>query len=99
MNLDAYLPISVIRGWVPLMKRRGVSEVARSPRGFLTAYRKAGGDPNRLTDAWHRKRIGFLKRHIAQAAGREPWFDESGYPTRRHLALIAWAFSPVPGRI
>ncbi len=33
-----YLPLSVIKPLEKEMKERGVSEVARSPRGFLTAY-------------------------------------------------------------
>lgn len=99
MNSFPFLPLSAIRNWEPLMRAEGVSEVARSPRGFLTAFKKAKGDPRRLSEAWLRKRVGFIKRHWAQAAGREPWFDDGGLPTRRHLALIAWAFSPVPGRI
>lgn len=94
-----FLNLSVIRRLEPLMEEDGVSVVARSPRGFLTAYKQARGDPRRLSEAWHRKREGFIKRHWAQAAGREPWFDTGGWPTRRHLALIAWAFSPVPSRI
>ncbi len=99
MNLDVWLSLAVIRNWEPLMRELGVSVVARSPRGFLTAYKKAKGRPSQLSEEWVRKREGFLKRHLAQAAGREPWFDADGWPTRRHLALIAWAFSPVPGRI
>ena len=68
------------------MKRLKVSTVARSARGFLTAYKRAGGDPNKLSDAWKIKRTNFIKRHLVQL--RE-------MPTyRRWLALIAWSFYP-----
>lgn len=80
------------------MKRLGVSKVARSPRGFLAAYKKAQGRPERLSDTWDEKREAFIKRHMAQVKKRkEPlWETARGkkQPTRRHLALIAWAYSP-----
>jgi hypothetical protein len=94
-----YLDLSEIRRWVPLMRKLGVSEVARSPRGFLTAYSRAGGDPNRLSDWWADRRDAFVARHMAQvhAKGEALWQD--GLPTRRHLALIAWAYSPSPAKL
>lgn len=63
-----WLPLEVVDRYVPAMRAQGVSAVARSKRGFLTAYRQAGG--------------------------HEPLYDTAGRPTRRHLALIAWAYSP-----
>jgi hypothetical protein len=30
---------------------------------------------------------------------REALFNKKGLPTRRHLALIMWAYSPVPKQI
>lgn len=90
----AYLPLSIIDKYVPLMRQLGVSEVARSSRGFLTAYRRAGGDPNKLSDDWRRKRENFIKRHMAQVKKRKEKLWQDGQPTRRHLALIAWAYSP-----
>lgn len=92
-----YLSLDVIDLYVPEMRRRGVSEVARSQRGFLTAYRKANGDPDALSPEWRAKREGFISRHMAQVRERsEPLMDAKGKPTRRHLALIAWAYSPLP---
>lgn len=81
----------------PAMRRQGVSTVARSPRGFLTAWKRAGGDPAKLSPAWRRRRAGFIARHETQRRrGREPLYA-GGQPTRRHLALIAWAWSPARG--
>lgn len=82
-----------------------VSEVARGPGGFLEAYRATRGHPDRIAIYWAQKRAGFIQRHRAQlrqdehADGWEP--DPAGgtRPTRRHLALAVWAWSPTPVRL
>jgi len=90
-----FLSLRTIEKFMPMMEARHVSLVARSERGFLSAYEKAGGRPRGLTPEWWKKREGFIKRHMAQVvANDEPLYDERGRPTRRHLALIAWAFTP-----
>lgn len=80
-----WLSLSTIQNYEPEMRALGVSEVARSPRGFLTAYKRAGGNRNNLSEAWRRKRHGFISRHLAQ-------YKRGQY--RRRLALIAWAYDP-----
>lgn len=91
-----YLALSTINALEPAARRRGVAEVARSPRGFLAAYRGAKGDWRRLPDDWVVKRDGFIARHLAQLEVRgEALIDPDGLPTRRHLALIMWAYSPL----
>jgi hypothetical protein len=81
-----YIPLDTIRRYEPEMERLKVSEVARSPRGFLTAYKKANGNRNNLSEYWKIKRHGFIRRHLVQ-------YKEN--PTiRRKLSLIAWAFMP-----
>ncbi len=91
-----YLALSTITALEPAARRRGVSEVARSPRGFLAVYRGAKGDWRRLSEDWIAKRDGFIARHLAQLEGRgEALIDPDGMPTRRHLALIMWAYSPL----
>jgi hypothetical protein len=68
------------------MRRLKVSEVARSPRGFLTQYNKVGGNQDKLSEAWKNKREGFIARTKTQ-------YDKN--PTkRRKLALQAWAYNP-----
>ena len=94
-----YLSLAQIAKYEKLARSWGVSEVARSSRGFLTAYKRAGGNPGRLSEAWQAKRDGFVRRHMAQVKmNREPLF-ESGMPTRRHLALVMWAYSPRAGSL
>jgi hypothetical protein len=83
----------------PMAARLGVSVVARRSTGFLGAYKRAGGNPAKLPEAWAVKRRNFIRRHVAGArANNEPWFRD-GEPTRRHLALIMWAYTPTPRRL
>jgi len=49
------LSLKTIKKYEPDMKRLKVSEVARSPRGFLTAYKRAG-NPDKLSKDWQTKR-------------------------------------------
>lgn len=93
--MHPFLPLPAIRSHLPDMEARGVSRVCRGPGGFLEAYEDADGDPARLPPWWHARRDAFIARMWAQAERRcEPLYDERGRPTRRHLALIAWAWSP-----
>lgn len=93
--MSDFLTLDVVRRFEPMAAARGVSEVARSSRGFLSAYKKARGKPAALPIEWHRKRRAFIARHMAQVKmRRESLFDRSGHPTRRALALIMWAYFP-----
>lgn len=79
------LSLKTIRKHEPEMDRLGVSEVARSRRGFLTAYKRAGS-PENLSEDWKKRRKAFIARHGVQYRKN---------PThRRRLALIAWAHDP-----
>lgn len=93
-----WLSLAKIKKYEQLMRDRGVSEVARSPRGFLTAFKRAGSK-TRLSPEWRMKRDGFIARHWTQAQKQaRPLYETkgkyAGTPTRWHLALIAWGFSP-----
>ena len=83
-------------------RRTGVSHVAAGPGGFLEAYRRARGKPGALGyhatgESWRSRRNNFVARHMAQVlARREPLWTASGEPSRRHLALAVWAYSPTP---
>jgi hypothetical protein len=94
-----FLPLATIARYEPLARKRGVSEVARGPSGFLPAYKRAGA-ATKLSDYWRRKREAFIARHMAQVEERnEPLWDLDGRPSRRHLALIMWAYSPMAGHL
>jgi hypothetical protein len=92
-----FLSVTTVKKYIPLMREYDVSKVARSPRGFLTAYLAAKGNLTKLGHEWIQTREGFIARHLAQIVNNyEPLFMVDGTPTRRHLALIAWAYSPAP---
>jgi len=79
-----WLPLSEILKYEPEMKRLGVSKVARSPRGFTTAYKRVG--PAIKRGVWAKRRDAFIARHMAQYR-KNPTY-------RRWLALVAWAYRP-----
>jgi hypothetical protein len=75
--------------------RLRVSIVARSARGFMRQYEKAGTAaamrerPVRGTrQTWGQRRDNFVKRHMAQYRKHRTY--------RRWLALLMWAYRP-PG--
>lgn len=78
------LSLKTINKYEGEMKRLGVSKVARSSRGFLSAYKRAGS-PSKLSEEWKQKRRNFIKRHMAQYKKGQ---------VRRRLALIAWGYDP-----
>lgn len=91
-----FLPLRTVHKWEPLADHLGVSTVARSARGFLAQYEQHGRG---LPPSWQRKRDAFIKRHMAQVHKRREPLMANGKPTRRHLALIMWAYSPQRSRL
>ena len=92
MKKYRFMALREIARYEPQMRKRGVSAVARSPRGFLTAYKRSGG-AKRLSAYWRQRREGFIKRHLAQYKKNR---ERAG--GRRWLALVAWAYKPGRGR-
>ena len=89
---------------LPLMESQNVSPTARGRRpspvpsaGFLEIYlreKSPGANLQQLAtrrQTWNERREDFLTRHIRQG---HPLYNEDGSPTRYHLALTAWAYSP-----
>lgn len=82
----AFVPIADIIKFEPEMKRLKVSQVARSSKGFLSAYKRVNGNAEKLSIKWKQTRDNFIKRHLPQYKLK---------PThRRLLALYAWAYKP-----
>jgi hypothetical protein len=81
---------------VPVAAKEGVSDVARAPGEFVSVYRRAGGDPDRVPEAWRKKRHNFLLRHLTQAISRREKLHDPARKTysRRGLAMLMWAFDP-----
>lgn len=98
----AWLPNKVALDAMPYAKARGVSNVARSPRGFMTQWKKVHGRWRNLDEYWKNRRNNFVARHMAQVKkrGEKLWekVNNEWRPTRRHLALVMWAYSPTPKR-
>jgi len=85
-----WAPLAAVLRAEPEAARLGVSEVARSPRGFVRAYealrsRTASASvPLFPNQTWGQRRHNFVKRHLAQYRQN---------PTeRRRLALLMWAY-------
>lgn len=110
----AALALTEIDAFEPLAERWGVSKVARGkerpelrgdmprdwPRSFMLVYRRAGGRIQAMPTWWQEERERFIARHMAQVRKRKEalWMSD-GLPTRRHMALIFWAYSPEPDRL
>ena len=88
---------------------RGVQSSKQTREGFMEAYRAVNGSKSKMASRrtgygdqyWDERRHGFISRHIKQMKKDKHssgWMP-NGEPTRRHLGLIAWAYSPTPSRI
>lgn len=89
---------------------RGVKKSGVSDMGFMEAYHKVKGNPGKLIDFnikksnpegtdWWKRRRDFNTRHLAQMRkNNRDFFEKSGkykyLPTRQHLGLLMWAYSP-----
>ena len=87
--------LATVKRYEAQAARLGVSAVARSPRGFLTAYKQANGSarimnvspvPDYPRQTWGQRRANFIARHLAQYR-RQP-------TERRRLSLLMWAYRP-----
>lgn len=87
------MPIEEVESIIPTLEQNGVSEVARSQRGFIRAYAHFR-TPMRMAIevvpgervTWAQKRELFIRRTLA-AYKKNPSF-------RRALSLMAWAYMP-----
>lgn len=112
-----FIPLSFLKPFEKLADERKVSEVARGKKkskqtdlGFMQAYRKVKGKPEKLigfsiskknksSQDWWTRRKNFNSRHLAQMKkNNRSFFESSGkykyLPTRQHLGLLMWAYSP-----
>ncbi len=103
-----WMTLDAVRAAEPAASDAGVSRVARSSRGFVRAYELVRGY-RELQDAvdpyseqrWGPRRQAFIKRHTGQVAhrGEALWSEGpvgAAMPSRRHLALMMWAYTPTP---
>tara|TARA_R100000406_G_C3114280_1_gene125142 strand:+ start:1866 stop:4082 length:2217 start_codon:yes stop_codon:yes gene_type:complete len=90
---------------------RGVQPSKQTKEGFVEAYIASNGSiskmKKRLTgrnnhETWSDRRNQFIARHLEQMRANDTYstgWTPKGEPTRRHLGLIAWAYSPSPKRL
>lgn len=87
MKEQTYLSLEEINKYEKQMQELKVAEVARSPTGFLNAYKRVCGDANKLPQDWRFVRKVVVVQHLA--------LYRKNPTLRRKLALIAWAYMPL----
>ncbi len=102
------IPYELFLKSIPLMEIQNVSLVSRgikpskqTKKGFAEAWIDMRGSKKILhtkngfgNQLWNVRRNSFIKRHMAQVKkNHEPLFI-GGIPSKRHLSLIAWGYSP-----
>lgn len=86
-----YTTLNYVEKHIPEMRKRKVSERARSRGQFIDQFRKAGGNPKKLPEFWQKKRNAF----VARTKESEKLHRTKGHNTdRQKLSLIAWAYKP-----
>ena len=87
---------------------RGIEPSSQTNEGWVQAYIATGGNPvamsNRLTgrndhETWMDRRKQFLARHLEKVRRDNEPLWRNGEPTRRHLALVAWGYSPTISKL
>ena len=90
---------------------RGKEQSSQTREGFVEAYIATNGSIDKMkkrltgrndSETWAERRNGFVGRHLEQMRNADTYKDgwlPNGEPTRRHLGLIAWAYSPSPKRL
>ena len=93
-----WMPVEQVESMIPTLVENGVSEVARSPRGFIRAYGHFRTPMQMAIEfvpgervTWAQKRELFIRRTLA-AYKKNPSY-------RRALSLMAWAFMPKDYRV
>lgn len=98
MRIFPLLDRDILIALLPLIDERGVSLAARGRipgatlQGFTEVYLMGNIDePATIGTTYRQRRQNFINRHIKTGA---PLWDNDGNPTRKHLALVAWGYSP-----
>ena len=94
------------------LKARGIEKPTTSDEGFLVVYRRFKGNINKLKncpirkdkpngDNWFNKRNNQVKAKYSQAKKMKlKLFHDDGdlknLPTKIHINMIMWAYSPFP---
>ena len=91
-------------------KARGLVKPKTSDKGFLQVYSKVK-NPNKLKNCpvkkskpdganWFKTRENRLNAKIGQMKSMNiKYFDKDGVPTKMHVILIMWAYSPYVNKL
>jgi len=93
-----WLPLDLVSALIPEMCARGIAQKERSPSGFTSTYRRALGQPDRLTQPLREARSAVIK----ECVGAVLWVrmaDGRVRPSDTHLRLAAYAYSPDKTRL
>lgn len=101
----AYLPLTSIEALLPLKERFNIED--KKADDFLEAYKKAHADYKNLRtvasgedqSTWDIVRNNELKRLLKQLEENKPELWKDDLPTKEHMEIIIWAYSPDASRI
>lgn len=98
-----YLPLDVVEAFQPLAEKYGISSK------FLEAYRQAEGDLKKVRvlkandeitwDVERNKNLKPLAEAVKEAALYRTEENVRGLPTREHVELVMWGYSPEPSKL
>lgn len=101
----AYLPLLAIETLLPLKERFSLED--KKAEDFLEAYKKANSDYKNLRTVasgedqptWDIVRNAELKRLLKQLEEKKPELWKDDLPTKEHMEIIIWAYSPDANKI
>lgn len=104
-----YLPLDTVHAFQDQAEEQGVLK-GKGPKGvsFIDVYEEAEGDLKKLRIkkvdggdvTWDVHRNRNLKPLVAKLnADNLPLYTSKGQPSKEHLGLIVWAYSPEPAKV
>lgn len=101
----AYLPLASIEALLPLKGKYGIED--KRLDDFLEAYKKANADYKNLRTVssgedqptWDIVRNSELKKLLKQLEENRPELWKDDLPTKEHMEIILWAYSPDASKI
>ncbi|KAF5304331.1 hypothetical protein FQA39_LY09710 [Lamprigera yunnana] len=100
-----YLPLATVKVFMSLINKFNVEN--QKSKDFLKAYNSVGGDYKHLRTVssgedkptWDIVRNQNLKHSLKTIEEENPEMWENDLPTKHHLELIMWAYSPDASKI
>jgi len=102
-DLHIWLSLADIERFVPLARNKRVVPKVRGRGGFLGVYRSCDGSRALMAQlkkgksarvTWEQARDREVRRRYQQMLERNQLLWENGQPTKAHLALIMYAYTP-----